>query len=86
MFQVNFSKNAVKSFKRFPLKDQVYIKKSFEKIKQNPFSLDIKKLKPPHQTSHRIRIGNYRIFLDIDSTTKVILIVDIKRRTTQTYN
>ena len=85
MFQVDFSKNAVKSLKRFPLKDQLRIKKISEKIKQNPFALDIKKLGVPHKTSHRIRSGSYRIFLDIDTTTKIVLIIDIERRTTQTY-
>ncbi len=52
-----------------------------EKIKQNPFALDIKKLEPPHKTSHRIRSGSYRIFLDIDTTTKIALIIEIERRT-----
>ncbi|MBI2330301.1 type II toxin-antitoxin system RelE/ParE family toxin [Candidatus Daviesbacteria bacterium] len=85
MFQVNFSKSAIKSLKKFPLKDQIRIKKVSEKIKQDPFALDIKKLEPPHKTSHRIRTGSYRIFLDIDTTTKIILIVEIERRTTQTY-
>jgi len=85
VFQVNFSKSAVKSLKKFPLKDQLRIKKVFEKIKQDPFSLDIKKLGSPHKTSNRIRIGNYRIFLDIDTTNKNTVVVDIKRRTTQTY-
>lgn len=85
MFQVNFSKSAVKSLKKFPIPDQLRIKKASEKIQDNPFSLDIKKLGPPHKTSHRIRTGSYRIFLDIDTTNKVILIVGIKRRTTQTY-
>ncbi len=86
VYQVTFSKNALKSLKKFPLKDQIRIKKISEKLEQDPFSLDIKKLGPPHQTSHRIRTGSYRIFLDIDTTNKIILIVDIKRRTTQTYH
>lgn len=86
MFQVEFSKSAVKSLKKFPLKDQIRIKKVSEKIKQNPFVLDIKKLGPPHKTSHRIRSGNYRIFLDIDTTTKISLVVEVERRTSQTYD
>lgn len=85
MYLINFSKETIKSLKRFPLKDQIRIKKVSEKIKHDPFGLDIKKLGPPHKTSHRIRTGSYRIFLDIDTTNKVILIVDIERRTTQTY-
>lgn len=86
MYQVNFSKSAIKSLKKFPISDQLRIKKISEKIKDNPFSLDIKKLGPPHKTSHRIRTGSYRIFLDINTTNKTILMVDIERRTTQTYH
>lgn len=85
MYQVNLSKSAIKSLKKFPIPDQLRIKKVSDKIKEDPFSLDIKKLGPPHKTSHRIRTGSYRIFLDIDTTTKIILIVDIERRTTPTY-
>ncbi len=85
MYQVNFSKSATKSLKKFPIPDQFRIKKVSEKIQDNPFSLDIKKLGPPHKTSHRIRMGSYRIFLDIDATTKICLVVEIIRRTSQSY-
>ena len=85
MYQINFSKSIIKSLKKFPSKDQIRIKNVSEKIKQDPFALDIKKLGSPHKTSHRIRTGSYRIFLDIDTTTKIILVVEIERRTTQTY-
>ncbi|OGE14870.1 hypothetical protein A2769_01010 [Candidatus Daviesbacteria bacterium RIFCSPHIGHO2_01_FULL_37_27] len=86
MYQISFSRNALKSLKKFPVADQIRIKKVFQKIKENPFSLDVKKLGSPHKTSHRIRTGSYRIFLDIDTTSKVILVADIIRRTTPTYH
>lgn len=85
MYQIIFSRDALKSVKKFPLTDQIRVKKVFEKIKENPFSLDVKKLGPPHKTSHRIRTGSYRIFLDIDTTSKVCVVVDIVRRTSQSY-
>lgn len=85
MYQVKIYKKAVKYLKKFPLEDQTRIKRAFQKIKQNPFALDIKKLGPPHTTSHRIRIGSYRIFLDINTEAKIIIIVEVERRTTQTY-
>lgn len=85
MYRVSFSKRAIKSLKKFSISDQLRIKKVSEKIKDNPFSLDIKKLGPPHKTSHRIRTGSYRIFLDINTTNKTILMVDIERRTSQSY-
>lgn len=86
MYQVTFSNTALKSLKKFPLVDQVRIKKVYKKLEQEPFSLDIKKLGPPNPTNYRIRTGSYRIFLNINTTLKVILIVDIERRTTQTYS
>lgn len=85
MYQVKIYKKAIKSLKKFPTKDQIRIRKIFTRLKGNPFTLDIKKLGPPHKTSHRIRTGSYRIFLDIDMETKVIIVVEIERRTTQTY-
>lgn len=85
MYRVRIYKKVVKSLKKFPLEDQTRIKRAFQKIKLDPFSLDIKKLGPPHTTSHRVRIGSYRIFLDIDIEAKIIIIVEVERRTTQTY-
>lgn len=86
MYQVTFSKNSLKSLKKFPIKDQIRIKNIFNKIAHDPFLLDIKKLDPPHTTTHRIRTGNYRVFLNIETTLKTAYIVDIERRTTQTYH
>ena len=86
MYQVKIYKKAIKSLKKFPPEDRARIKRALQKIEQDPFSLDIKKMEPPHTISHRIRIGSYRIFLDIDTTTKIILIIEVERRTTQTYH
>ena len=85
VYQVKLYKKALKSLKKIPSEYQVRIKRILPRLKENPFSLDLKKLGSPHQTSHRLRIGDYRIFLDIDTETKIIIIVDIKRRTSQTY-
>lgn len=86
MYQVKIYKKALKYLKKFPLQDQARMKRTFQKIEKNPFTLDIKKLGPPHTTSHRIRTGSYRIFLDIDTEAKIIIIVEIERRTSQTYH
>ena len=86
MYQITFSCTALKSLKKFPLIDQTRIRKIYPKLEQNPFSLDIKKLGPPNPINYRIRMGSYRMFLNINTTSKTILIVDIDRRTTQTYH
>ena len=85
MYKVKFYKKASKSFKKIPREYQTKIKNVADKLSIDPFLLDIKKLNPPNEASHRLRAGAYRLFLDIDTSSKVIIIVDIRRRTSQTY-
>ncbi|HEY6391543.1 MAG TPA: hypothetical protein VIX89_09710, partial [Bryobacteraceae bacterium] len=43
--------------------DQVRIERSLDALESNPFSGDIKRLKP---SGWRRRVGNHRIFYDLD--------------------
>jgi len=85
VYKVKFYRKASKSFKKIPREYKTKIKNAADKLSIDPFVLDIKKLNPPNEASHRLRVGAYRLFIDIDTSSKVIIIVDIKRRTTQTY-
>lgn len=85
MYQINFSKKALKSLKKIPVPYQIQIKNKSQKLSLDPFSLDIKKLSSDYTATHRLRVGDYRLFLRIDSETKVIDVDEIERRTTQTY-
>lgn len=85
-YTIFFSKQAIKSLKKIPKEYQIKIKEITKRLETNPFDLDIKKLLPPHKNSHRIRISSYRLFIDINTNSKEIIIADIVRRTTQTYN
>ncbi len=85
MYQVNFTELAKKSLKKLPTDYQIKVKEIVQKLSNNPFVLDIKKLHHTYKASHRLRIGSYRIFLDINTKLKEIIIIDIDRRTTQTY-
>ena len=86
MYQINFSKKGLKSLRKLPISYQIQIKRKSEQLSLDPFKLDIKKLSPSYAASHRLRIGDYRLFLKIDSERKTIEIDDIERRTTQTYH
>lgn len=85
MYKVKFYKKATKLFKKIPREYQTKIKGAAYKLSIDPFVMDIKKLNRPYEASHRLRVGNYRLFLDIDTSSKIIIILDIKRRTSQTY-
>lgn len=85
MYQVIFSKQALKSLKKIPKDYQLRVKTIVSRLNENPFTLDLKKLGPKYTATHRLRIGSYRLFLFINSDTKVVIIADIERRTSQTY-
>jgi len=86
VYKVKFYRKTSKSFKKIPREYQTKIKNVVNKLSIDPFALDIKKLNPPYEASHRLRVGSYRLFLDIDTSSKVIIILDVTRRTTQTYS
>lgn len=85
MYSVFYTKRAAKSLRKIPVDYQTKIKNIVSSLSIDPFGLDVKKLSSPNKTSHRLRVGSYRIFLDIDTTLKEVIIVDIERRTSQTY-
>ncbi|OGE64930.1 hypothetical protein A3I48_00770 [Candidatus Daviesbacteria bacterium RIFCSPLOWO2_02_FULL_36_7] len=85
MYQVIFTKKALKSLKKIPVEYQSKIKSASKKLSLNPFDLDIRKLNSSYKATHRLRVGDYRLFLQIDTTLKTIYIADLDRRTTQTY-
>ncbi len=80
MYQVDFSKQAVKNLKGIA---SVYQKKILEQIKVlavNPFEMsNVKKLKGEEDT-YRLRVADYRIVYKIKDNELIILIVDINHR------
>lgn len=86
MYQIIFSKRALKSLKKIPTHYQIQIKKRSEKLRLDPLKLDIKKLSSDYNATHRLRVGDYRLFLTIDVEAKTIEIDEIECRTTQTYH
>ena len=85
MYKITFSKKAVKALEKFPKDYQIKIKEGVKKLSIDPFKMDLERMRTSEAT-HRFRIGPYRLFLQIDTTTKEIIIATVKRRTTPTYH
>lgn len=85
MYKVFLTKYADKSLDKLPKEYQNLFASCIQKLTQDPFSIDIKKLGPSYEATHRIRLGSYRIFLNLNSKSKEIIIYDITRRTSKTY-
>ena len=86
MYRIIFSKKSIKSLGKIPKDYQIKIAESIKKLSKNPFESDVKKIHSSSESTHRLRLGSYRIFLVIDLEAKEIIVADIRRRTTQTYN
>ncbi len=84
MYQASFTKRFKKQILKFPKKEQIKIVAKIEASLTNPRQ-SATKLEDTAPTIYRIRVGEYRIFFEINDTTQIMEITDVKRRTTQTY-
>lgn len=73
-----------KYLKKIPKRDVGNILEVLESLPLNPFFGDIQKMKG-EENSWRRRIGAYRLFYKLLTSQKVILVSQLKRRTSNTY-
>lgn len=85
MYRAVFSSRSLKALAKIPKKDQEHIKKAINLLEQNPRRLGVVKLVGFGAADYRLRVGNYRILFDIWEEKKVVMVLDIKRRTSTTY-
>lgn len=85
MFKAIFSSKAEKSLKKIPREYQKKIKEKILELESNPFCPGTIKLKGFPVAEYRHRVGDYRILFDIEEKKKILLVLDIKRRTSTTY-
>ncbi len=73
-----------KALKKFPRKDAENIHAVIYSLPQDPYAGDIRKL-GGEADKWRRRVGSYRISYKILPLQRIILVVEVKRRTTSTY-
>lgn len=77
MYEVVLSKKAEDKLRKLPKPLQIRIISSLERIKIRPFSY-VKKLSG--YSYFRLRVGDYRVILDIQNDTLVILVINLGLR------
>lgn len=77
MYEVVLSQNAEAQLKKLEKSIQERIIKVLERIRVRPDDF-VEKL--VGESGFKLRVGDYRIFLDIDNTKLVILVVEIGHR------
>lgn len=86
MYRVFYSNRAVKAFKKIPKNYQLKIKDKIAQLSKNPYIAGTIKLVGYPAAELRHRVGDWRILFSLDKERKMLIIVDIKRRTTTTYS
>ena len=77
MFSLTYTKEALKQLRKLPREVQVRILSSLERIRVRPYPHVKKLVGCPY---FRLRVGEYRVILDIQENKLIILIVDIGHR------
>ncbi|HEX3745422.1 MAG TPA: type II toxin-antitoxin system RelE/ParE family toxin [Bryobacteraceae bacterium] len=67
-----------------PAKDQARIAVAVRSMADDPFSGDVLKLEG-ESTLWRRRVGDYRIFFEVQYRTRTVFVSAIVRRTSKTY-
>ncbi|WP_297506098.1 type II toxin-antitoxin system RelE/ParE family toxin [Thermococcus sp.] len=77
-YEVVLSRKSLKFLRNLSPKDRARIKESLLKLRENPWSMQYKKLKG--YPFYRIRVGDYRVIYSVDETSKTVYVIRIGRR------
>ncbi|WP_297488048.1 type II toxin-antitoxin system RelE/ParE family toxin [Thermococcus sp.] len=77
-YEVVLSRKNLKFLRNLSPKDRARIKESLLKLRENPWSMQYKKLRG--YPFYRIRVGDYRIIYSVDESSKAVYVVKIGHR------
>jgi mRNA interferase RelE/StbE len=78
-YDVLIERNAIREIKKFPANDIKRIKDALKKLPHFPEGMDAKKLAGTRNI-YRVRIGNYRILIELEiHTLKVFSVIHRKK-------
>jgi mRNA interferase RelE/StbE len=80
MFEIKYSRQAVKFLKSHDKKFVLRILSRIEKLRDEPIQHDSKKVEGYREKLFRIRVGTYRILYEVDHKDNLIGIVKIDKR------
>ncbi len=78
-YQVKFSKDAAKSYKKLPTEIQQRIDLKLDYLRNTPRGHDTKKLIGKENT-YRTRVDNYRLVYEIEDNALLVWVVDVGSR------
>ena len=79
-----FSSSARRNLRKLPLNDRRRIDRALDELALDPSQGDVLPLRN-HPAEFRKRVGDYRVFFDLERHERLIRVHDIVRRTSTTY-
>lgn len=77
MYEISFSKKAEKQFFKLEKNIQERIEKALDKVKIRPEAYSDKLVDDP---GYKLRVGNYRVIMDIVKKDLIILVIKVGHR------
>jgi mRNA-degrading endonuclease RelE of RelBE toxin-antitoxin system len=84
LWDLQGAKPALKSVGRAPQPERERLLRALEEMRQNPFTGGVRRL-TDQLAAFRSRVGDWRIFFDVDVSARWAAVTAIVRRTTTTY-
>jgi mRNA interferase RelE/StbE len=79
--RLEFSPKAARQFKDLPKQVQAALKPRLDALLDNPHSSGVIKLsESEYEALYRLRVGNYRVFFEIQEESQTILVVKVGHR------
>jgi mRNA interferase RelE/StbE len=79
-----FSNSARRNLRKLPLNDRRRIDRALDELALDPSQGDVLPLRN-HPAEFRKRVGDYRVFFDLERDERLVRVHDIVRRTSTTY-
>lgn len=83
-WDVNVKSSVWKGLKKFPQSDAARITDAILLLPDNPYAGDTRKIKD-EDNKWRRRVGSYRISFELYPDRRLVVVVEVKRRTSNTY-
>ena len=81
---VHVARSVERQLARLAPKDQRLIRAALAQLAADPRSTNLKRLEG-HLTGARLRVGNWRLLLDVEPEQRLFAVRAFERRTTTTY-
>lgn len=81
--KIEWTKKALKQRQKLPESIRAQLREAVRELASWPQCRNVKPLKG--RSDYRLRVGNYRVIFEVDTSIRVILITEVAKRNERTY-